>query len=213
MSQVSTGKSNRTIITLLAVIAACLVILVILSLDERLDWFKSSGSAKSGYEYSYTAGEFTNSDYAVYDPSTNNEVALGMTRAEAEQALGSPSGDGFIQGLYEYDGDIAVFYREDLVAAIELKDSSRYVTARDIGTNSTIAQVIAAYGEPHVHNGVDPSTQPYKDYLFRRDTFEPVKDANDRGIADIDKIILTFGDSGEKVRVLVTDMEFAKYFR
>lgn len=205
VNQTSTGSSNKTTVRLLTVICICLVILVLIVLDNKFNFITSS--EKSDHKYAYTAGVFTQEDLEIYDTKSKEKVYLGMNQKDAEEILGKPvQEEGLVRNMFEYTGGISVYYRIDRVAAIQIESSNRFVTTRNISSNSENADITLAYGKP-----IPGNINQFIDYLFLRkgqDSFEKLNSYEGNGNELTSEFLLSFGRDNN--RILLCDMQFAK---
>ncbi|MFC5529048.1 hypothetical protein [Cohnella yongneupensis] len=212
MSLTSATAKNKKIITLLAVVIVCLAVAVLALLGDKLGWY-DSGSSASGPKYGYKVGKFTKEDLAFYDTESRGKIYLGMTKEEAERVVGKPNGGVLVPGMFEYAGGIRIYYREDHIAGMQVINSDRYVTMRNIGIHSADDEIIRAYGKSQAPPGMDPDTYTFRDYYFTPKggkAYEILENTDDRNLANTDKLIISFGLQSDSKMILISDLKFAQ---
>ena len=100
-----------------------------------------------------TIKDFTVEDLSIFDMITHKKISMGMSKAQVEQVLGSPSainGREYSELLeYDYSG-LYVIYRNDKVVNLRVnkhtsKEYFRFLTDRSIGIDDKAKDVFVKY--------------------------------------------------------------------
>ncbi|SYX84586.1 hypothetical protein [Paenibacillus alvei] len=69
--------------------------------------------------------KITKSDICVKKQGESKEICYGMSRSDAEEIAGKGKSASDKEGLFEYDHDLEIRYRDDKVVSLELEEDSK----------------------------------------------------------------------------------------
>lgn len=187
---------------------------IIIVLTAGIGWllndkygFISYGAKKPTYHY--TIGDFTIEDLGVFDTKTGKMLYIGMKKDEVDKILGDGVEEKEFMRLTVYADNLNIKYRLDQVVAISLsEDSSRYVTARDMGVLNSRQEFEYAYGKPSF------SDDRYTDYYLHKINDESYLKLLPKLPIDQDELtkifIMSVSSSEEGNRIMISDFKFAR---
>ncbi|MDQ0087346.1 outer membrane protein assembly factor BamE (lipoprotein component of BamABCDE complex) [Paenibacillus anaericanus] len=189
---------------------------IIIVLTAGIGWllndkygFISYGAKKPTYHY--TIGDFTIEDLGVFDTKTGKMLYVGMKKDEVDKILGDGVEEQEFMRLTVYADNLNIKYRLDQVVAISLtEDSSRYVTARNMGVLNSRQEIEYAYGKPSF------SDDRYTDYYLHKIKDESYLKLLPKLPIDQDELTKTFimsvSSSEDGNRIMISDFKFARDF-
>ncbi|WP_223066420.1 hypothetical protein [Paenibacillus caui] len=155
---------------------------------------------------------FSQDDMGIVQIDSGNKVIYGMSRTEAEDILGT--GDKSALGMIDYKSGVSVFYRDDSVAGIALREHSNghYKTTRGAEIKMLKGKIKKMYGEKHA---ID-QTPLNLDYAYDSKEGKFLNKISPKSEDDAKStyvISAIFNSDGYAERIMILDSEFAIYLK
>jgi hypothetical protein len=104
----------------------------------------------------YRPGVYTIKDLEVTDTKSNSIIRIGMTKEELTDILGQET-EVLMNGMYNFEG-LHVFFRDSKVAGLVVyasdNTSNRFMTHRNVGLGTSLADVVERYGEEEINEAL-----------------------------------------------------------
>lgn len=155
--------------------------------------------------------KFSLDDMAIVKVGSGKKVKYGMSRAEAEEVLGSGSKSEMLYTV-DYPQGVSLFYRNDTVAGIILTSDSKgvYKTERGAETGMPKEKIEKLYGDQHTKSESGRNL----DYVYNaKDEKFLINDLpkNEDEAHNTYVISATFDDNGYSERIFLMDAKYAIY--